>query len=147
MSEVKTTSAPLGASDIEVGDQVTPMTLKVTSSMVVAGAIASRDFMPAHHDPEYAKSQGAPDIFLNILSTNGYVARFITDWAGPETMVKSIRIRLGVPAIPKQDLRFTGEVLKKEDQGDECLIEVSVRATNDMGDHATGTVALTLPLA
>ena len=147
MSEANTATKRLSAGDIEVGDPVTPMALEVTSSMIVAGAIASRDFMPAHHDPEYARSQGAPDIFLNILSTNGYVARYITDWAGPETMVKSIRIRLGVPAIPKQTLRFTGEVVSKKVQGDECLIEVSVRATNDMGDHATGTVALTLPLA
>jgi acyl dehydratase len=127
------------------GDQVTPLELNLTPTRIVAGAIASRDFMPAHHDPEFAKSQGAPDIFLNILSTNGYVSRFITDWAGPEAMVRSIKIRLGVPAVPGKLLRFTGEVVSTSHEGDEGVVEVSMRAANDLGDHATGTVVVFLP--
>ena len=55
--------------------------------MNMSGAIASRDFMPAHHDPVFAKAQGAPDMFMNILTTNGYVSRYVTDWAGPEAML------------------------------------------------------------
>lgn len=135
----------LHASDIGVGDTITPMAIALTPTMVVAGAIATRDFMPVHHDKDYAQSQGAPDIFMNILSTNAYVSRFITDWAGPETMLRSIRIRLGVPAIPHQVLRFSGEVLGKRTEGDECVIDVSVRVSNDLGDHATGTAELSLP--
>jgi acyl dehydratase len=130
---------------IAKGDQVTPLELNLTPTKIVAGAIASRDFMPAHHDPEFVKSQGAPDIFLNILSTNGYVSRFITDWAGPEAMVRSIKIRLGVPAVPGKLLRFTGEVVSTSHEGDEGVVEVSMRAANDLGDHATGTVVVFLP--
>jgi acyl dehydratase len=139
-----TTSSPR-SSDVKVGDELPPFELKLTSTMVVAGAIASRDFMPAHHDPAFAKAQGAPDIFMNILTTNGYVARYVTDWAGPEAMLKSIKIRLGAPAIPGKALRFSGRVAQKGDAGAECLIEVAVRAANDLGDHATGTVTVTLP--
>ena len=136
----------LRAADINVGEAVTPMVLNLTPTMIVAGAIATRDFMPAHHDPEFARSQGAPDIFLNILSTNAYVTRFITDWAGAETFVRNINIRLGVPAIPGQALRFSGEVLDKQVDGDECVVEISVKAANEMGDHATGTAVLTVPV-
>ena len=136
---------PLRAGDIGVGNELPAFALPVTSTVIVAGAIASRDFMPAHHDAEFAKGQGAPDLFMNILTTNGYVARFITDWAGPETIVRKIAIRLGAPAIPGQDLRFTGQVTSKTESGDEIVIEVAVRAANDLGDHATGSVTLTLP--
>ncbi len=138
-------SNQLKFAEISVGDEVTPFDLKVTSTVIVAGAIASRDFMPVHHDHAYATNQGAPDIFMNILTTNGYVARFITDWAGSEAMVRKIDIRLGVPTIPGHTLRFRGEVTATRHQGDEGFVEVAMRATNDFGDHATGAVVLTLP--
>ncbi len=135
----------LRSSEIAVGDELPPFELPVTSTVIVAGAIASRDFMPAHHDAAFAKAQGAPDLFMNILTTNGYVARFVTDWAGPRAMIRKIAIRLGAPAIPGQPLRFTGQVSQTSQQGDECVVELAIRAANELGDHATGTVVLTLP--
>ncbi len=130
---------------IVVGDELPVFELPVTSTVIVAGAIASRDFMPAHHDADFARAQGAPHMFMNILTTNGYVARFITDWAGPEAMIRAIKIRLGAPAVPGQALRFSGRVEKVSDEGDERVIELAVRAANDLGDHATGTVTVGLP--
>ncbi len=144
MSEATPTS--LRGGDVSVGDELPLFELPVTSTVLVAGAIASRDFMPAHHDAEYARAQGAPDRFRNILTTNGYVARFITEWAGPEAMIRKIAIRLGAPAIPGQPLRFNGQVAGKSQEGGECVLEVAVRAANDLGDHATGSVVVTLPL-
>jgi acyl dehydratase len=132
---------------IAVGDELPLFELPVTSTVIVAGAIASRDFMPAHHDADFARAQGAPHMFMNILTTNGYVARFVTDWAGPQARLRTIRIRLGAPAIPGQALRFRGRVEKLHDEGDERVIEVAVRAANDLGDHATGTVVVSLPRA
>jgi acyl dehydratase len=135
------------STEVAVGDELPAFDLPVTSTVIVAGAIASRDFMPAHHDAAFAKAQGAPDMFMNILTTNGYVSRFVTDWAGPQARIRSIRIRLGAPAIPGQPLRFSGQVAQTSQEGDECVIEVAVRAANDLGDHATGTVTLALPNA
>ena len=140
-----TTSSPK-PSQITVGDELPPFELNVTSTVIVAGAIASRDFMPAHHDPVFAKAQGAPDVFMNILTTNGYVARYVTDWAGPEAMLTSIKIRLGAPAVPGKPLRFSGRVAAKSEAGGECVLELAVRAANELGDHAIGTVTLSLPL-
>ena len=132
---------------ISVGDELPAFVLPVTTTVIVSGAIASRDFMPAHHDPDFARAQGAPHMFMNILTTNGYVARFVTDWAGPEAQLRNIKIRLGAPAVPGKPLRFSGRVEKVVEERDERVIEVSVRAANDLGDHATGTVLLGLPLA
>jgi predicted lipoprotein len=135
----------LRAADIRAGDPVKPMEVELTPTIIAATAIATRDFMPVHHDKDYAQSRFAPDVFLNILSTNGFVARFLTDWAGPEAWVRKISVKLGVPAVPHRTLRFTGEVLSVTRRGDECLIEVSVQAATSDGNHATGSAVVTLP--
>jgi acyl dehydratase len=131
--------------DLEVGDELTPMVIDVTATRIVAGAIASRDFMPAHHDQGFARAQGASDIFMNILSDTGYCSRFLTDWSGPEAMVTRLAIRLGVPVFPGHTLTYTGKVtaLREEVDG---VVEVAVRAASDLGDHVTGTAELRLPI-
>jgi hypothetical protein len=132
---------------IRVGDAITPMTIEVTATVVVAGAIATRDFMPVHHDRDYANSQGSPNIFMNIMTDNGYCSRFLTDWAGPNAMVRKVAIRLGVPAYAGSRLAYTGTVTGTSRVGDEGLVEVEFRATNDQGDHLSGTAVLGLPVA
>ncbi len=128
--------------EISVGEELPRFDLTVTATVIVAGALASRDFMPAHHDRDFATGQGAPDIFMNILTTNAYVSRFVTDWAGPEAMVRKIAIRLGVPAVPGQTLTFTGTVATATAKE----VEIDIKASNEFGDHATGTVTLTVPV-
>jgi hypothetical protein len=126
---------------VKVGDALPPLVIDVTATVIVAGALATRDFMPVHHDRDYAQSQGAPDIFMNILSSNAYCTRFLTDWAGPEAMVTRLAIRLGVPVFPKSTLTFTGTVTALGDD----TVDVEMRAATELGDHLTGTATLSLP--
>lgn len=129
---------------ITVGQEVTPLEVPVTTTLIVAGAIASRDYMPVHHDRDFANSQGSKDIFLNILTTNGLCVKFLHDWAGPEALIRKLSIRLGVPAYPNDPLRFTGTVSSKSVDGDEGLVEVAFKGTNSLGDHVSGTAVLSL---
>jgi acyl dehydratase len=133
--------------DLAVGAELPTLVLDITATHIAAGAIATRDFMPVHHDRDYAQAQGAPDIFMNILSTNAHCSRWLTDWAGPDAMVRKLAIRLGVPLMPGATLTFTGVITALAEDGDEGRVEVEFRATTDIGDHVTGTAALTLPLA
>jgi acyl dehydratase len=130
---------------VQVGDALPAMVIEVTPTRVVAGAIASRDFMPVHHDRDYANQQGAPDIFMNILSDTGYCSRFLTDWAGPDAMIQRLAIRLGVPVFPGHTLTYTGEVTAVERNGDETVVDVALRAMNELGEHVGGTARLTVP--
>ena len=127
---------------IEVGDELQPLVLDMTATRIVAGAIATRDFMPVHHDREYANAQGAPDIFMNILSSNAYCSRFLTDWAGPDAMVRRLSIRLGVPVHPGSTLTFTGAVTGKSETDGERWADIEFRAANELGDHVTGTAVV-----
>ena len=127
---------------IAVGDELVPLVLNMTATRIVAGAIATRDFMPVHHDREYANAQGAPDIFMNILSSNAYCSRFLTDWAGPDAMVRRLSIRLGVPVHPGSILTFTGTVTGKSETDGERRVDIGFKAANELGDHVTGTAVV-----
>ncbi len=132
--------------DLQEGDELPAMVIDVTPTRVVAGAIASRDFMPVHHDRDYANQQGAPDIFMNILSDTAYCSRFLTDWAGPEARITHLSIRLGVPVFPGHTMTYTGSVTGLRRDGDEGVVEVALLAVDDLGEHVSGTATLTLPL-
>ena len=129
----------------QVGDELPELMLEMTATRIVAGAIATGDFMPVHHDRDYAQAQGAPDILMNILSTNAYCGRYLSDWAGPESLVRSLAIRLGVPVLAGSTLRFTGRVTAVETAGEERLVHVDLAASNDLGDHASGTAVVAIP--
>jgi acyl dehydratase len=145
MTTAKSRTTTLQWADIDVGDEVTPLEIPVTTTMIVAGAIASRDFMPVHHDRDYANKQGSPNVFMNILTSNGYCVRFLTDWAGPEAMITKLAIRLGVPSFPDDPLRFTGSVTgKTHGSGGENFIDVTFTASNSLGDHVSGTAVVSL---
>jgi hypothetical protein len=92
-----------------------------------------------HHDRDHAQASGMRDIFLNILATNGFVVRYVTDWAGPDAIVRHSDIRLGVPHFAGETLTLSGVVSAVADDG---VVEISVRGRNRLGDHVTGTVAV-----
>ena len=106
-------------------------------------AIASRDYQDVHHDPDLAKKRGSPDIFMNILTTNGFVGRYVTDWTGPDARIRKIDIRLGAPNYPGDTMTLEGKVTAKDETAG--TIEISLRGHNRLGDHVTGKVLVSLP--
>jgi hypothetical protein len=92
--------------------------------------------------------RGSKDIFMNILSTNGLVGRYVTDWTGPGAVLTDVRIRLGAPNYPEDTMTLTGSVTAKDEAVDadgRGGVEVTLRGANRLGDHVTGTVRLLLP--
>ncbi len=129
------------ANEVEVGEQLPPLAIDLTPTLIIASAIASRDYQDVHHDRDLAQQRGSKDIFMNILTTNGFVGRYVTDWAGPNARIKEVKIRLGVPNYAYDTMTLSGEVSAR--QGSE--IEVEVRGANSLGDHVKGRVRLELP--
>jgi len=131
----------LRADEVRVGDELPVLEVPITATTIVAGAIASRDYQDVHHDRELAVRRGSKDIFMNILTTNGWVGRYVSDWAGPEALLRSVEIVLGAPNYPGDVMRMTGRVTAVQDG----VVTLSVRGANGLGDHVTGTVLLALP--
>ncbi|WIY07195.1 MaoC family dehydratase [Amycolatopsis mongoliensis] len=123
------------------GTELPPLTIEATPTFVVSTALATRDFQDVHHDRDAAVARGSKDIFLNILTDTGLVQRFVSAWAGPEALIRSIKIRLGVPCYAYDTLTFTGRVVSRE--GNDVVVSVS--GVDSLGEHVAGTVEVTLP--
>ncbi|MFF5447370.1 MaoC family dehydratase [Streptomyces sp. NPDC012888] len=126
---------------MNVGDTLPPLEIPVTRTLIVAGAVASRDYQDVHHDAELAREKGSPDIFMNILTTNGLVGRYVTDRLGPRTVLRRVAIRLGAPNHPGDTMTLTGTVTAV----DGGTVEIRVVGANGLGHHVTGTVTAEVP--
>jgi len=140
--------ASLHYAGVSEGTNLPELVLPITRTLIVGGAIASRDYQDVHHDAVLAQQRGSADIFMNILTTNGLVGRYVTDWTGPAGLIESIDIRLGAPNYPDDTMTLTGSVAGKgplSEDGATGTVAVAVRGANGLGDHVTGTVVVELP--
>ncbi|MCX4665891.1 MaoC family dehydratase [Streptomyces sp. NBC_01381] len=125
---------------VSVGDRLPELTIPVTRTLIVSGAIASRDYQDVHHDAVAAQEKGSPDIFMNILTTNGLVGRYVTDHFGSGAVLRKVAIRLGAPNYPGDTMVLMGSVEQVE--GDTATVKVV--GANGIGKHVTGTVTVSV---
>ena len=126
---------------VAVGNELPELVLEASVRNIVATAIATRDYQDVHHDIATAQAKGSKTIFTNILTSNGYVLRYVTDHFGPLTVIKTSKIRLGVPNYAGDTMTMRGSITAVD--GD--LVTVDVRGSNAMGDHVIGTVTAQVP--
>ncbi len=133
----------LAFDSVGIGDQLPQLVVPITVALIAGGAIATRDYFPGHHDMEAARALGSPNIFMNILTTNGLVERYVESWAGPQCRLSTLKIKLGAPNYPGDTMTFSGAVTDK--RSEDRSVEVTLKGTNSMGAHVSGTVRTHLP--
>ena len=126
---------------MKVGEQLPELVIEASVKNIVATAIATRDYQDVHHDIALAQERGSKTIFTNILTSNGYVLKYVTDWAGPLSVIKTSKIRLGVPNYAGDTMTMRGEVTAVDGN----RVTVAVRGSNSLGDHVIGTVGIEVP--
>ncbi|MFI6364779.1 MaoC family dehydratase [Nocardia sp. NPDC050630] len=125
---------------VQVGTVLPELVITADPTFVISTALATRDFQDVHHDRDKAVARGSKDIFVNILTDTGLVQRFVTDWAGPRAIVKSVALRLGVPLYAGDTLTLSGTV--SAIHGDDIHIDVVGR--DSLGDHITAKAVIAL---
>ena len=130
----------MSAPSVRVGTKLPALSLYGDPTFIVSTAIATRDYQDVHHDRDKAQAKGSKDIFVNILTDTGLVQRFVTDWAGPTAVIRSIGLRLGVPWYAYYTVTLNGEVTAIDDG----LITVKIVGSNSLGDHVVATATLVM---
>ncbi|WP_454232097.1 MaoC family dehydratase [Mycolicibacterium fortuitum] len=126
--------------NVTVGTKLPELSIYGDPTFIVSTAIATRDYQDVHHDRDKAQAKGSKDIFVNILTDTGLVGRYVTEWAGPNAIIKSIKLRLGVPWYAYDTITFRGEVTAVGGE----LVTLKVVGSNSLGDHVIATSTLTM---
>jgi len=121
---------------MRVGDELPAWELPITPTLVVSTALATRDFQDVHHDRDRAQAAGSQDIFVNILTSTALCERYVTEWAGPDVLIKGISVKLGAPAYPYDTLSLAGTVSAIADG----VATIDVTGSVAAGNHIIGTV-------
>jgi len=127
---------------VTIGQTVPELVIPITRTMIVATALASQDYEDVHHDPDRARDKGSADIFMNILTSNGLVERYVRGWSGPAARLTALRIRLGAPNYPGDTVRLSAKVSAIESDSGRVVLEVT--GSNSLGTHLAGTAELQL---
>jgi len=138
--------APTGVrwDELTEGQALPELVIPITHKLIVSGAAASQDFIDGHHNAEAARSAAMPDIFMNILTTCGLSARYLSDWAGPGSRLKTLAFKLMAPNVPGDTMVMQGQVTKIDQSDDENTVSVDFAGKNGMGFHVTGSATMAL---
>lgn len=141
-----TNTSSITWNEVEVGYELPVSEREITAALIVGGAIsATHDYAEVHHDYFAARKAGADNVFMNILTTNGLVGKYLTDWCGPTGEIKSITLRLAVPNYPGDKMITTGKITKKYEADGQYLVEIEFTGKNKLGNHASGKAVVSLP--
>ncbi len=131
--------------DIHEGEQLPGLVVKVSPTLIIAGALASQDYQDVHHDFLYIPHRGHPTVFMNMMAVSGLVGRFVTDWSGPNCIVRGHTLRLGRPNYAGDVLRLAATVSKVEEVDGRRLATVDFTGENSLGRAIDGNVVVEFP--
>jgi hypothetical protein len=116
--------------------------LKIDPTRIALQVSGSQDFYPVHHDLDFAKAGGHPDIFVNTGFMQGCFNRLICGWIGDNGWLKKFRMEMRRMNIPGDTMTFQGKVSKKFIEDGEHLVECELWAENEREGVTTPSFAL-----
>jgi acyl dehydratase len=136
----------LTTTDVREGEALPPLSYDVSTTTVVLGAMASRDWRPMHHDRGFAVDRnGMKDIFMNTPNQAAWFERYLTDWTGPKGRLGKIQFRMKDSVYPGDTIVFNGTVASVETDEAGCgwaKLEVALTVGDKPVTECTARIAL-----
>jgi acyl dehydratase len=132
--------------DVSEGDELPPLRMPITFTRCVYLASATRDFSPQHSNRDYATERSkTKDVFVNTPFNLGMISRFLTDWAGPTSVVRRIKMAMRDNVCAGDEMILTGRVTKKYLVEGEPRVDVEVTLSTLDGPVSPCQTTIVLP--
>jgi acyl dehydratase len=132
--------------DVEEGEELPQLVMPITTTRCVYLASATRDFSPQHSNRDYCIERSkTKDVFVNTPFNVGMVARFLTDWAGPESTVRKVKVNMRQNICAGDDMIITGSVTRKYVEDGDHRVDLDVMISTQDGPATPCSATLSLP--
>ncbi|MFC1823605.1 hypothetical protein ACFL9T_12920, partial [Thermodesulfobacteriota bacterium] len=131
--------------DVKEGEELPRLFMPITLARCVYLVSATRDFAPPHFDIDFAKNRSkAKDAFVNTSFNMGMVTRFMTDWAGPKSTVRKLKVNMRQNVCVGDDMVITGKVIRKYvEEGDHRVdLDIMISTQDGPATPCDGTLSL-----
>jgi acyl dehydratase len=133
--------------DVQEGDELPTLTMPFTTTRGVYLASATRDFSPQHSNRDYAQQRSkTKDVFVNTPFNLGIVSRFLTDWGGPRSGVRKMKVTMRDNVCAGDDMIVTGHVTRKYMEGGDHRVDIEMMIATQDGPVTPCTGTLMLPV-
>jgi acyl dehydratase len=134
--------------DVEEGAAVPAVAFPLTVYRLVVEAGANRDFNSIHHNSEYARASGAPEMYANTGFLLGMWERTVREFIGVGGAIRRIAgFRMRRFNTVGHTVVVRGRVKSKRRENGDALVELEV--WSELGDDSTvgpGVVTVALPV-
>jgi acyl dehydratase len=133
--------------DVEEGEELPAVAFPLTVYRLVVEAGANRDFNSIHHNSEFARASGAPEMYANTGFLLGMWERAIREFIGLDGTIRRITgFRMKRFNTVGGTVTVRGRVDRKWREGEDALVDVELWSELD-GEVTVGpgTVTVGLP--
>jgi acyl dehydratase len=133
--------------DVRPGEEIPAVAFPLTVYRLVMAAGGNRDFNSIHHNGEYARSIGAPDMYASSAFLLGTWERAVRDWIGCAGTIRSIRgFRMRRFNVVGDTMRVLGRVVSAGPADGTGLVTLELRSETSAGiTVGPGHVQVALP--
>jgi acyl dehydratase len=118
---------------LAAGTELPAVSYPVSRLSLVRYCGASGDFNVIHWNERVARSVGLPDVIAHGMFTMAQAGRYVTDWAGPGSVVTEFGVRFSSPVVVPDDdhgaaIDISGQVEDKLD-GNRVALALTARSS------------------
>jgi len=131
--------------DVGVGERSAPVSLDITLRRCIMWVAATRDFYDVHHDPAAAVAMGDPDLFIGVHFGHGLIGRLVTDWGGPEALLRRLEFRTYGRVYLHDTLTAQARVVGRRETDDDLLVDLEIATWTSLGLTHTAEALVSFP--
>src|ERR1700761_116473 len=133
--------------DVTEGEELPGFEMFLSETKMVEQVSGSQDFYPVHHDREFARAGGHPDVFFNTGFTRAALGRLLGGYVGTEGWIRTLEYSMRKMNRPGVTLKVRGTVTRKYLGADDAgLVDLDVWLENEQeGGTTPGSATVMLP--